>query len=55
MFLFLLNQQNRVTLLSAGNYEKCGTSFGINVKNQSSMSLPLYKQVNNQLDMCKNI
>jgi hypothetical protein len=48
-----INSTNRITLLSAGNYEKCGTSFGINVKNQSSMSLPLYKQVNNQLDMCK--
>ena len=48
-----INSTNGDPLSSVGSYKKCGTSFGINVKNQSSMSLPLYKQVNNQLDMCK--
>jgi len=52
-----INSTNGTPLTSAGGiadgYEKCGTSFGISVKNQSSMSLPLYKQVANQLDMCK--
>jgi len=48
-----INSTSGNPLTSAGGYEKCGTSFGINVKNQSSMSLPLYKQVANQLDMCK--
>jgi len=48
-----INSKTGTPMTSAGNYDQCSTSYGVNVKNQSSMSVPLYKQVANQLDICK--
>ena len=47
-----LNTYDETTLNSLNNYTKCTTSFSVNVKNQSSLSYPLYKTTGSQLDLC---